>query len=115
MARHEHAHELLGVALCFLAGDKDFIDVLVIKVADGSLDEVAFLVNEARGGRLQGEIANVFPKPQQILEIALDFGLRSGGAGSTDDEAHAFRNLKLLRDLLQALAVSRDGDLARNA
>ena len=114
MARHEHAHELLGVAVRFLAGDKDFVDVFVIEVADGSLDKVAFLVNEARGGRFQGKITNVFPKPQQILEVALDFRLGSGSAGCADDEAHAFRNLKLQRDFLQAFAVGRDGDLARN-
>ena len=61
-----------------LAGDEDFIDVFVIEIADGSLDEVAFLVNQARRGRLQRKIADIFPQPQQILEITLDFRLLCG-------------------------------------
>ena len=51
MARHEHAHEVLRLAVAVLAGDEDFVDVLGVEVADGALDQRAFLVDEGRGGR----------------------------------------------------------------
>ena len=51
MARHEHAHEVLGLAVRVVAGDQDFVDVFVIEVADRALDEVAFLIDEAGRGR----------------------------------------------------------------
>ncbi len=48
MARHEHAHEVLGLAIGVFAGDDDFVDVVAIEVADGALDERAFLIDERR-------------------------------------------------------------------
>jgi hypothetical protein len=39
MARHEHAHEFLGVLVALLAGEDDFVDVLAVKVADRALGE----------------------------------------------------------------------------
>ncbi len=51
MARHEHAHEVLGLAIAVLAGDRDVVDVLVVEVADGALDERAFLIDQRRARR----------------------------------------------------------------
>ena len=48
MARHEHAHEVLGLAVAVLAGHHDLVDVLVVEVADGALDQRAFLVDQGR-------------------------------------------------------------------
>ena len=39
MARHEHAHELLGLAVAVVAGDHDLVDLLAVEVADGALDQ----------------------------------------------------------------------------
>ena len=46
MARHEHAHEILGIAIGFLASDHDFINVFIVEITDCALDQRAFLVNE---------------------------------------------------------------------
>ena len=48
MARHEHAHEVLGLAVSLATCDDDLADVLIVEVADRALDQVAFLINEAR-------------------------------------------------------------------
>ena len=106
MARHEHAHEVFRFLVGVLAGDQDFVDVLVVEVADRALDQRAFLVDEHRRGRLEREIAHRLPQPQQIFEVALDLGLGAGGAGGAQDHAHAFRHFQLLRDFLERLRSS---------
>ncbi len=115
MARHEHAHEVLGLAIAVLAGDEDLVDVLVVEVADRALDQRAFLVDEGRRGRVQRQLAHGLPQAQQIFEVALDLGLGARGAGGAQDDAHALRHFEILGDLLQALAVGGVGDLARDA
>ena len=115
MARHEHAHEVLGLAIGVVAGDDDLVDVLVVEVADRALDQRAFLVDQRRGGGAQRQLAHVLPQPQQIFEVALDLGARAAGAGGPQDHAHAFRHLEVGDDLLQALAVGHRGDLAADA
>ena len=115
MARHEHAHEVLRVFVSVIARDDDFLDVLVIEVADRALDQVAFFVDEARRRRLECQIAHAFPKPQQIFEVALDFLLGTRRTRRADDEAHAFRHFQLVGDGLETLAVLRLRDLAADA
>jgi hypothetical protein len=66
-------------------------------------------------GRFQGQVADLLPDPQQIFEVALDLGLGAGGAGGAQDDAHALRNLELLGDLAELLAVVGAGDLAADA
>jgi len=41
MARHEHAHEFLGVAVALFAGDHDLVDILGVQVADRAFGERA--------------------------------------------------------------------------
>ena len=115
MARHEHAHEFLGVLVAVLAGDDDLVDVLGVEVADRALGERAFLVDQRRRGRFQRQVADLLPDPQQVFEVALDLGLGAGGAGGAQDDAHALRNLELLGDLAKLLAVVGAGDLAADA
>ena len=107
MARHQHAHEVLGLAVAFLAGDQDLVDVLVVEVADRALDQAAFLIDEGRGGRLQRQAADVLPQPHQIFVVALDLGLGAAFAGGAQDDAHALRHVEVGDDFLQALAVLR--------
>ena len=115
MARHEHAHEVLGLAVAVVAGDHDLVDVLVVEVADRALDQRAFLVDEGRRARVQRQLAHALPEAHQIFEVALDLGLGAGRAGGAQDDAHALRHLEVLGDLLEALAVGGVGDLARDA
>ena len=104
-----------GVPIGVLAGDDDFVDVLVVEVADRALDQRAFLVDEHRRGRFQRQVAHRLPQSQQVFEVALDLGLGAARAGGAQDHAHAFRHFQLLRDLLELAAVIRVGDLAADA
>ena len=115
MARHQHAHEVLGLTVAFFAGNQDLVDVLVVEVAHRTLDQAAFLVDQGRGRGLQCQIADVFPKPHQIFVVALDLGLGAAFAGRAQDDAHALRHFEIGDDLLESLAVAGAGDLARNA
>ena len=115
VARHDHPHEVLGFAVGVLAGHEHLVDLLAVEVADGALDQRAFLVDETRRLRLQGERTDVLPQPLQILEVALDLGLGARGAGGAQDNALALRHLEVAHDVLEPLAVGGVGDLARNA
>ena len=115
MARHEHAHEVLGLAVGVVAGDDHLVDLARIEVADRALDEVAFLVDELRRGGAKRQLAHVLPKPEQIFEVALDLALGAVGAGGPQDHAHALRHFEVGGDRLHALAVGRRGDLAGDA
>ena len=97
------------------AGDQDLLDVLGVEVADRALDQVAFLVDETRRGRLQRHVAHALPQADLVLEVALDLLLGACRAGGADDEPHALGHLELVGDGLEALAVLRVGDLARDA
>ena len=115
VARHQHAHEVPAFLIAVLASDNDLIDVLRVEIADRTLGERAFLVDELWRGRFQRQIAYGFPEAQQVFEIAFDFGLGAAGAGGAQDHAHARRRLQFLRDVFQACPIFRGGDLARNA
>ena len=66
---------------------------------------LAFLVDQRRRDRLQRQLADVLPQPQQVFEVALDLGLGALGAGGAEDDAHALRHVEVGDDFLQALAV----------
>ncbi len=112
VGRHDHLHEVLGVAVARLALDQDFVDLAVVEVADRALDQVAFLVD--LGGRegFQRQLPDLLPQPLQVFVVALDLRLGALGARGADDQARAFRYVELGRDLLELLAVCRLGDLA---
>ena len=75
MARHEHAHEVLGFAIAVLARDQDVVDVLVVEVADGALDQRALLIDEGGRRRVQRQLAHALPHAHQVFEVPLDLGL----------------------------------------
>ena len=115
MARHEHAHEVLGLAIGVLAGDDDLVDILVVEIADRALDQAAFLVDQRRRRRAQRQLADVLPKAEQVFEVALDLGLGAARAGGAQDDPHPLRHVEIGDDLLHPLAVGRAGDLAGDA
>src|SRR5262249_11923037 len=115
MTRHQHAHEIAGIAKSFVARHHDLIDVFIVEVADRPLDQRALLVDESRRSRLQRKVAYRFPGAQQILEIALDLRLGARRTGGAQDHAHTLRHLQLLGDVLEPPAVQHVGDLAADA
>ena len=115
VARHQHLHEVFHFTICLIALDDHLVDVLGVKVADGALDQAAFLIDEGRGLALQRQVAHALPQAEQVVVVALDLGLGALGAGGAHDEAHALRHLDLLGHFLQAAAVAGVGDLAGDA
>src|SRR5262249_36011924 len=111
----KHAHEIVGFLMGRIAGHHDLVDVLGVEIADGALDQIALLVDEAGRGRCQGQIPHVLPETNFVLKVALDLLLGAGGSGRADDEPHALRHLELNGDRFQALAILGIGDLARDA
>src|SRR5437763_3881638 len=94
------------------ARNQDIVDFLVVEVAQRSLDQRAFLIDEGRGLRLQRHVAHGFPHPDQVFEIALDLGLGARGAGGAQDDPHALGHVEILHHFLQARTILRGGDLA---
>ena len=115
MAGHQHAHEVLGLAVGVFAGDQDLVDVLVVEVADRALDQAALLVDQRRRGRAQRQLADVLPKAEQVLEVALHLRFGAGRAGGAQNDAHPLGHFEIGGELLQPLAVGGAGDLARDA
>ena len=114
VARHHHAHEVARDVEAGAAFHPDLVDVVGVEIADRALDEVRLLIDEAGGGGLQRLDADVVPQAQQILQIALDFRLGAFQPRGAQDDRHAFRNVQVGQDVLQALAVGGVGDLAGN-
>ena len=110
--RHEHLHVVLGLAVAALAVDEDLVHLAAVEVADRPLDQAAFLVDRRRRDRLQRQLADLLPLPQQVLVVALDLGLGPRRAGGADDQPGALGHGDRARDFLQLLAVGRVGDLA---
>ena len=115
MARHEHPHEVLGLAVSVVAGDQYLVDVFVVEIPDRALDQAAFLVDEGRRRRFQREVADGLPQPQEIIIVAFDLRFSALRACGADDQPHAFRHFELAGNFAQALAVDGGGDLARDA
>src|SRR3984957_2390745 len=112
---HQHLHEIAGFLIAGFAGDQDLVDFLVVEIAQRPLDQRAFLVDQGGCLRLQGHVAHGFPHPDQIFEVALDFGLGARGAGGAQDDAHALGDVEIRHHILEPRAILRGGDLAADA
>ena len=112
VARHDHFHEVFGRAVTALALNKHFIDIAVIKIADRTLDQIAFLINRGGRHRFQGKRADLLPKALQIFVIALDLRFGALGTRGAHDKASAFWYQNLVGNFFELLAIRRVGDLA---
>ena len=115
MARHQQLHEVLGGLVAILALDDDFLDILVVDVADGALDQIAVIVDQLGRRRLERLFADLVPQPREIIEVALDFGLGALKSRRANDAAHGGGQVHLRDDGLQPLAIGRVADLAADA
>src|SRR5690606_9231901 len=59
--------------------------------------------------------ADFIPKAGEIVEVALDLGLGALKSGGANDQAHAFGQVQLADDLLEALPIARRADLAADS
>ena len=112
---HQHLHEIAGFLIAGFARDLDFVDFLVVEIAQRTLDQRALFIDQGRRLRLQGHVAHGFPHPDQVLEVTLDLGLGARGAGGAQNDAHAFGHVEILHHFLQPRAILRRGDLAADA
>ncbi|EGP07439.1 hypothetical protein CSIRO_3172 [Bradyrhizobiaceae bacterium SG-6C] len=115
IARHQHLHEIARLVEAGFTGHENFVDFLVVEIAQRTLDERAFLVNEGRRLRLERGVADGFPHPDKVFKVALDFRLGAGGACGAQDDPHALRHVEVLHHVLETVAVLRRGDLAADA
>ena len=107
MARHQQLHEVARLLIAAFALYNDFVNVAIVNVADGPLDEVTVLIDEGRRLALQRGFTNVIPETGEIIEVTLDFGLGPLEPRCPHDAAHGGRQSEFRHDGLQALAVCR--------
>ena len=115
VGRHDHLHEVLGVAIACLAFDQNLVDLAGVEIADGTVDQIALFIDRRGRDGFQRQVADLFPLPLEIFVIALDLGLGALAARGADDQARALRHIDFLSDFLELLAVCGIGDLAGNA
>ena len=115
MAGHQHPHEVLGVAIGVVAGDQYLVDIAAVEIADRALDQIALFIDEGRGARIQRQLADILPQPQEIFVVPLDLGLGAGRSGGADDQAHSVGDVELGGDFAEPLAVAGGRDLPGDA
>ncbi len=111
----QHLHELPRRVEAFLAGNVNFLDIAAVKIADGTLDQIGFLIDQRRRAGFEGVFADRIPEPDEIIEVALDLDLASGNARRAHDNRHAVGDLEFLKNFLHAGAVLIIRDLAADA
>ncbi len=113
VARHHHPHDFLRRLIGVVALDEHFLDFARIQIADGALDQVAFLVDQCRSRRFQRQGTYFLPQTHKVIEVPLDLGLVPLHARGPHDHAHAIRNFQVLQQVPQPAPVSRVGDFTR--
>jgi predicted transcriptional regulator len=91
-----------------IALDDHFLDLAVVDVADGALDQIAVRMDQRRSRSLHRAFADLVPQAGEIVEVALDLGLGALQAGGAHDAAHALGQVHFGDDRLQALAVGNE-------
>src|SRR5216117_2732929 len=111
---HDVAHECDGLLVDRIGVDQDLADVGLEVVADRADDEAAFLVDEERRrveelafgvARRLGRFDDLAPELEQVVEIPLQLFVRAADAGGAADDAHSGRNVELVHDLAQLVAI----------
>ena len=115
MAWHQQLHEILGLAIAFLAIHQHLVDIAAVDVADRPLHQIAVLIDQRRRRRVQRIVADTVPQAGQIIEIAADLRLGPLKARRAHDRPHRRRQIQLRHDRFQPLAIGRVGDLAADA
>src|SRR5690606_29085089 len=92
--RHDLLDEAERLVLGFNAVDQYFADVLPQVVADGTDDDVGFLVDQERGRAVGRGLLDGGPQLQQVIEVPLHFFAGATQAGGADDQAHVCRDVE---------------------
>ncbi len=115
----EFGHDLLEKIFGFLVNagvvDQHFIHLGGEIVPNGTDDQIRFLVNQGGRPGEAGLLADLFPDPHQVVEVALQFLFLLADAGGADDVAHVRRQIEGRHRLFQLLALAFLLDFARHA
>ena len=93
-------HEVIGFIISCLALNQNRVDILIIEVTHSTFDQIVFLIDQRGRCGSHRFFANVIPKPQKILIVALDLGLCALGTRSPDDKTHTFGYFQISDDCL---------------
>ena len=111
---HDVAHERHRLLEDRIGVDQDLADVGLEVIADGANDEAAFLVDEERRRVEQlavriahglGRLDDLAPELEQIAQVPLQLFVGAADAGGAADNAHPGRNVELVHDLAQLVAI----------
>src|SRR5256885_13775272 len=111
---HDVAHERHRLLEDRIGVDQDLADVGLKVVADGADDEAAFLIDEERRwveelpvgvARRLGRLDDLAPELEQIGQVPLQLLVGAADPGGAADDAHPGRNLELVHDLAQLVAI----------
>ena len=115
VAWHQQLHKVLGGFISIRPFDEDLVDILVIDITNGTLDEVTVGVDQHRCCTTKRTLTDFVPKPREIIKVALDFRLRARKASGADDATHSGWQGQVRNNRLQTLTVSRTVDFTANA
>ena len=112
MAGNQHFHLRAGFLVGLFALDENLIDLACVEIADRSLDQIAFLMDQAWCLRFQRLCADLVPELRQIGVVARNFRLGALGPGGANNHGGAVLNVEPADNGFQPFAVGGVGDLA---
>ena len=115
VAWHQQLHEVLGGFISVRPLDEYLVNVLIIDITDGTLDEVAVGVDQHRCCTTKRPFTDFVPKAGEIIKVALDFRLRARKASGADDATHGGWQRQVRNNRLQTLTVRRAVDFTADA
>ena len=115
MAGSKNFHKILCHTVFGIPFNQDFRNIARVHIAQCTLDQVAFFVNQAGSRRFHRFIAHLNPRFDQIFVVSADFKLCAFFARRADDYRHSRRQRQFGNDGFQTFSVRRIGNFARNA
>ena len=83
----------------------DVIDFFREKVAHGPFNQIGLLKNSARGRTLTNQLLDLGPLIEKETQIADKESRALSFSNGADDDADAFRNIKLAQDFAETIAL----------
>ncbi len=98
-------YELLGALIDIMLIHPYFVDVVGKMVADGARGQIAFQINQRRGGGGLALDTNFIPEPLQVGHVALQRLKFLILARRAYDQAHIFRYAQLYQNCFDGAAI----------
>ena len=98
-------HELLGLVVNVVGINKDFANIGLKVIANGTNNQTGLLVNKVGTGLKGTGIVDGLPELQKVIKVPLQFSRRAANARCAGNNAHACRKLKLVHGIFKLLPV----------